>query len=258
MGHPALDLTSRTAVVIGGTSGIGLNLALGLAKAGANVVPTGRRAQLVEAAAEQIRKLGNKSLAVASDVGDAASLKTLERAVSNEFGRADILVNCAGTTKRGPTVDFPEPDWNHILDTNLTGTLRACQIFGRGMIERGYGRIINIASLGSLAALYEVSAYCASKAAVASLTKSLAVEWARHGVCVNAIIPGVFRTNLNSTLLDGTGRGEEFLLRTPMHRFGELDELVGAAVFLASSAASFVTGQLLAVDGGFLASGVNQ
>ncbi|HUA00178.1 MAG TPA: SDR family oxidoreductase [Candidatus Aquilonibacter sp.] len=258
MGHPALDLTSRIAVVIGGTSGIGLSLALGLAKAGANVVPTGRRAHLVESAAGEIRNLGRQSLAIASDVRDVASLDGLERAITKEFDRVDILVNCAGTTKRAPTLDFPESDWNDILDTNLTGTLRACQIFGRGMIGRKYGRIINIASLGSLAALYEVSAYCASKAAVASLTKSLALEWAPHGVCVNAIVPGVFRTSLNAKLLDGTARGQEFLLRTPMHRFGELDELVGAAVFLASSAASFVTGHLLAVDGGFLASGVNQ
>jgi len=126
------------------------------------------------------------------------------------------------------------------------------------MIERQYGRIINIASLSSFVGLYEVAAYGASKSAVASLTKSLAVEWARHGVCVNAIAPGVFRTDLNSQLLDGTPRGQEFLLRTPMKRFGKLEELVGAAVFLASDAASFVSGHLLVVDGGFLASGVNQ
>jgi NAD(P)-dependent dehydrogenase (short-subunit alcohol dehydrogenase family) len=126
------------------------------------------------------------------------------------------------------------------------------------MIERGYGRIINIASLSSFVSLYEVAAYSASKSAVASLTKSLAVEWARFGVCVNAIAPGVFRTELNSALLDGTERGREFLLRTPMQRFGKLDELGGAVVYLASEEASFTTGHILAVDGGFLASGVNQ
>jgi NAD(P)-dependent dehydrogenase (short-subunit alcohol dehydrogenase family) len=258
MGYPALDLTSRTAVVIGGTSGIGLTVAKGLAQAGANVVPTGRREPLVQSAAGEIQRLGRRSLAIASDVTSESSLQGLLQAVIREFGSVDILINSAGTTKRGATLDVASTEWNQILDTNLNGTLRACQIFGRHMIQRKYGRIVNIASLASLVALYEVSAYSASKAAVASLTKSLAVEWARHGICVNAIVPGVFRTSMNSALLDGTPRSEEFLLRTPMHRFGELDELIGAAVFLSSEAASFVTGHLLAVDGGFLASGVNQ
>jgi len=257
MSHPKLDLTSRTAVVIGGTSGIGLALARGLAQGGANVMPTGRRIQLVESAAEQIRSLGRESLAVPCDVTDAASIEAVLRAAIAEFGKVDILVNSAGATKRSATLDFSLTDWNKILDTNLNGTLRACQVFGRHMIERKYGRIINIASLGSVLGLYEVTAYCASKAGVAALTKSLAVEWAGYGVCVNAIIPGVFRTDMNANLLTGP-RGEEFLIRTPMHRFGDLDELVGAAVFLASDAASFVTGHLLPVDGGILASGVNQ
>lgn len=258
MGHPSLDLTSKTAVVIGGTSGIGLALAQGLALAGANVVPTGRRAELVQAAVNAVQNIGRKSLVMTSDVRDRASLETLHSTVLKEFGSVDILVNCAGATKRSPTLDVTDADWKDILETNLTGTLRSCQVFGRKMIERKYGRIINIGSLSSFVALYEVAAYSASKAAVASLTKSLAIEWAPYGVCVNAIAPGVFRTELNSALLNGTPRAQEFLLRTPMKRFGQLDELVGAAVFLASDAASYVTGHLLAVDGGFLASGVNQ
>jgi NAD(P)-dependent dehydrogenase (short-subunit alcohol dehydrogenase family) len=195
---------------------------------------------LVESAALTIRKQGRRSLG-AGDVTDRASIQALHNAVCAEFGRVDILLNCAGMTKRVPALDVSEEEWISILDTNLNGTLRTCQIFGRTMIERRYGRIINIASLSSFAGWYEVAAYAASKTAVASLTKSLAVEWARHGICANAIVPGVFRTQLNTALLNGAPRGQELLLRTPMRRFGKVEELVGAAVFLASDAASFVT-----------------
>lgn len=258
MPFPALDLTGRTAVVIGGTSGIGRALAHGLAEAGADVVATSRRAELVAAAATEIEALGRRSLRIVSDVGDRGSLEALRDASVAEFGKVDILLNCAGRTRRTPTLGLDEDEWRDILDTNLTGTLRACQVFGEHMIARRYGRIINIASLTSFVSMHEVAAYSASKAAVASLTKTLAIEWARHGVCVNAIAPGVFRTALNQRLLDETDRGKELLLRTPMARFGRVEELAGAAVFLASEAASFVTGELLVVDGGFLASGVNQ
>ena len=251
-------LAGRVAVVVGGTSGIGRAIALGLAGAGADVVPTSRDPARVDAAAGEIEATGRRTVRAASDVGDAASLRRVLDSTVAALGKVDILVNSAGRTKRTPTLDLPEAEWDAILDTNLTGTLRACQVFGRHMVERGYGRIVNIASLASHVALYEVAAYTASKAGVAALTRSLAVEWAAHGVCVNAIVPGVFRTDLNSALLDGTPRGQEFLLRTPMRRFGRVEELQGAAVFLASEGASFVTGALLAVDGGFLASGVNQ
>ena len=258
MNYPPLDLNGKVAVVIGGTSGIGRAIAHGLAQAGADVIPTSRRAEQVEASAGEIEALGRRTLRVTSDVSDRSSLQHVLEETVKAFEKVDILVNSAGRTKRAPTIDFSDDDWNDILDTNLTGTLRACQIFGRHMLERQYGRIINIASLSSFVALYEVAAYSASKAAVASLTKSLAVEWASRGVCVNAIAPGVFRTALNQKLLDETERGREFLLRTPMKRFGKVEELAGAAVFLASDAASFVTGEILTVDGGFLASGVNQ
>ena len=258
MSFSGLDLAGRTAVVIGATSGIGKAIALGLADAGADVVPTGRRAELVKEAARDVEARGRRSLAITADVSDSNSMETLAGAVIEKFGKVDILVNAAGKTVRRPTLEVPDAEWNEIMDTNLTGMLRACRVFGRHMIERHYGRIINIGSLTSVVALYEVAAYGASKAGVAALTKSLAVEWAPHGVCVNAILPGVFRTALNEGLLDGTERGRELLTRTPMRRFGQPKEVAGAAVFLASEAASFVTGHLLAVDGGFLASGVNQ
>ena len=257
MGHPLLDLANKTAVVIGGTSGIGLALARGLAQAGAHVIPTGRREELVRKTSAEVLALGRRSLAQTCDVTENASIERLLQSACAEFGSVQILLNCAGRTKKMPTLDFPESEWDAIFETNLKGTLRACRVFGRHMIERRYGRIINIGSLSSLVGLFEVAAYGASKAGVAALTKTLAIEWATSGVCVNALIPGVLRTDLNAALLDGTERGKEFLVRTPMGRFGKLEELVGAAVFLASDAASFVTGHLLVVDGGIMASGVN-
>ena len=258
MSFSKLDLSGRVAVVIGGTSGIGRAIAHGLAEAGADVVCTSRRIEQVETAAAEIEALGRRSLRVVSDVSDKASMENLLSECVNTFSKVDILVNSAGRTKREPTLDLDEETWNAILETNLTGTLRSCQVFGRHMIANGYGRIINIASLSTYVSLFEVAAYSASKAAVASLTKSLAIEWAKNGVNVNAIAPGVFRTALNQKLLDESERGQEFLTRTPMGRFGKVEELAGAAVFLASEAASYVTGEVMVVDGGFLASGVNQ
>ena len=258
MGYQGFDLTGRIAVVVGGTSGIGQTIARGLAEAGANVIPTGRRADMVDAAAKEIEALGRQSLRLSSDVLDRSSLQALLQASVAKFGKVDILVNAAGRTKRTPFLDLQESEWNEIMETNLTGAYRVSQVFGRHMVERNYGRIINIASLASFVGLFEVAAYGASKSGLASLTRTLAIEWARYGVCVNAIAPGVFRTAMNEKLLDGTPRGQEFLMRTPMRRYGKVEELVGSAIFLASEAASFVTGTVLQVDGGFLASGVNQ
>lgn len=253
-----LSLEGKIAVIVGGTSGIGRALSLGLADAGADVIASARRKEQVEETAAAIEAKGKRTLRVASDVADRASLENLLAETLKHFEKVDILINCAGKIKRAPTLTFPEEEWQSIIDTNLTGTLRACQIFGKHMLDRGYGRIINIASLNTFVALNEVAAYAASKAAVASLTRSLAVEWSKHGVCVNAIAPGVFRTALNAELLDSTPRGKELLMRTPMGRFGKTDEVVGAAIYLSSDGASYVTGQTLVVDGGFLASGVNQ
>jgi len=258
MNKSPFNLEGKTVVVVGGTSGIGRALSIGLAEAGADVVASSKTEAKVHETANLIEQLGRKTLRVTADVGDRASLQRLRDAAVSAFGKVDVLVNCAGTTRKAPTLNFPEAAWEQILDINLTGTLRGCQVFGEHMLQQKSGRIINIASLSTYLGLFEVAAYGASKAGVGSLTRTLAVEWSRHGVLVNAILPGVFRTPLNSDLLDNTNRGREFLMRTPMGRFGEARELAGAAVYLASDAASFVTGSILVVDGGILASGVNQ
>src|SRR5450755_3755537 len=258
MSESPFTLAGKVAVVLGGTAGIGRAISLSFADARADVVASGRRQDIVDAVAAELELKGRATLRVASDVQMRASLEDLLQQTLKKFGKVDILVNCAAKIARAPTLSFPEEEWEQILNTNLTGTLRACQIFGKHMLERKYGRIINIASLNSFVSLAEVAAYAASKAAVVSLTRSLAVEWSRYGVLVNAIAPGVFRTEFNQKLLEGTPRGHELLMRTPMGRFGQANEVAGAAMYLASDAASFVTGQTLVIDGGFLASGVNQ
>jgi NAD(P)-dependent dehydrogenase (short-subunit alcohol dehydrogenase family) len=250
------SLAGRVAVVVGGSSGIGRTLALGLADAGADVVATARREDRVHEVAAGIEARGRRTLRLTADAGSPASLACVRDACLAEFGRIDVLICAAAVTKRVPTIEMADAEWQGILDTNLTGTWNTCRVFGAPMVDRGSGRIITIASLASFVGFFEVSAYTATKAAIAGLTRALAVEWAPRGVLVNAIVPGIFRTDLNRDLIE-SARGQELITRTPMRRFGEVDELVGAAVFLASDAASFVTGHLLVVDGGFLASGVN-
>lgn len=253
----SFDLTGKCAVVLGGTSGLGREISFGLAKAGADVVAASRRETEVDRTAAEIENLGRNTLRIHADVTSRESLQRLHDEVLSEFGRVDVLVNSAGVSMRRPSIEYSEEDWCSILNVNLHGTFRACQIFGRTMLERKSGAIINIASLATFVAFRDVAAYGVSKAGVGALTKSLAVEWAQSGVRVNAIAPGVFPTELNCDLIRGTDRGKELLMRTPMARYGNPSEIAGAAVFLASNASSFVNGEILAVDGGFLASGVN-
>ena len=234
-----VDLSGRVAVVIGGTSGIGCAIAEALTRHGATTIAAGRRATDFV------------------DVTDRHSIDHLRDSVLGQHGRVDILVNAAGYTFRKPTVEVSDEQWNALLDTGLTGTLRACQSFYEPLKASGKGRVINIASLSSFVGFQEVTAYCAAKTGLLSLTRSLAVEWARDNIMVNAIAPGLFPTDMTGKLITGTPRGEELLLRTPMKRFGKPEELNGVAVLLASDAASFLTGQCITVDGGFLASGVN-
>jgi NAD(P)-dependent dehydrogenase (short-subunit alcohol dehydrogenase family) len=257
LGDSCLNLEGRIAVVIGASSGLGLAIAKGLALHGADVIPTGRRRDWLEKACQGIEAAGRRTLRQPVDIVDRSSIDALRDVIVGHFGRVDILINAAGRTSRKPTLDVKEHEWLSLFNTNLNGALRACQSFHEVLRASGRGRIINVASLGSFLAFHEVAAYCSAKAALLSLTRSLACEWARDGISVNAIAPGFFPTAMNDSLLSGTERGREILMRTPMRRFGRPEELIGAAVLLASDGASFITGQCLVVDGGYLASGVN-
>jgi NAD(P)-dependent dehydrogenase (short-subunit alcohol dehydrogenase family) len=258
LGSGRFDLEGKCAVVIGGTSGLGKAIALSLAEAGADVVAASRRQEDTNQVADQIKALGRRGLRATVDVRDRSSIESLQQKVLESFGKVDILVNAAGITLKTPTLECSEEGWNSVIDINLNGTWRSCQIFGKTMVAQGFGKILNIASLSTFVAFNQVAAYGVSKAGVGALTKSLAIELAPHNICVNAIAPGVFPTALNRELILHTERGRELKMRTPMKRFGEMDELAGGAIYLVSDAASFVTGEILVIDGGFLASGVNQ
>jgi NAD(P)-dependent dehydrogenase (short-subunit alcohol dehydrogenase family) len=249
-------LTGKTALVIGGSGGIGREIALGYAQAGAKVLIAARgRDKLDRVSAELGSAAGSPRIAYSADLRGVGALATLCETVRDEHGAWHILVNCQGVTEIKPAIDLTEAEYDAILDTNLKSVFFACTIFGRGMIERGHGAVVNISSLAAHTGWSNAAAYCASKWGVAGITQSLAAEWGESGVRVNAIAPGFFMTELNQAKMP-EARKAEARRRSAMKRMGELHELVGAAIFLASDAARFVTGSTLRGDGGYLSSGI--
>lgn len=256
MAYKGLSLEGKHALVFGGTSGLGRSIAIGFAEAGADVVPVSRRAEEVARTAAEVRALGRRSLELTADVTKRAEIQKVVDAMVQEMGRIDILVNSAGTTKKIPSLELSDEDWNRVMDINLKGTWYACQIVGRQMKDQLSGRIINMASLGGFQSLHEATVYVASKGAVVMLTRNLGAEWTPYNITVNAIAPGVFETPLNRELINKPDRKASIMAHTPMKRFGNLEEIRGAAIFLASDSASFVTGEVISVDGGFMAQGI--
>ena len=244
-------LDGKRALVTGASKGIGAAIALALAEAGADVACHGNSSAPDETA-ERVRALGRQALALRGDLGTREAAPSLVEQTLAKFERIDILVNNAGTIRRAPAVDYSEADWDAVIDVNLRSVFRLCQLAGRGMLERGRGKIVNIASLLSFQGGITVPAYAASKGAVAQLTKALANEWAGRGVNVNAIAPGYIRTDNTAALQSDATRNRQILERIPAGRWGEVADLTGAAVFLASPASDYVNGHVLAVDGGWL------
>ena len=245
------NLEGKVAVVTGASYGIGKGIAEGLAEAGADVVPASRSLDNLKEVAENIEKIGRKSLPIACDVADTAQIKDMFARVHSEFGRVDISVNAAGITRRSPAIEFPEEDWDDVISVNLKGLFICCQEAGKIMIEQGGGKIINIASMMTFFGGILVPAYSASKGGVGQLTKALSNEWAKHNVNVNAIAPGYILTPMTAAIQKDPVRFPAITARIPSGRWGEPEDMKGAAIFLASPASDYIHGHILAVDGGY-------
>jgi len=245
------DLTGKVAVVTGGAGGIGHAQALGLADAGADVVVASRKLEHLEKAAEEIRSKGKKSLAVSVDVSNEKSVADMVATVLNMFPRIDVLVNAAGISIRKPADTFPVDEWQQVMDVNTRGTFICCQAVGRSMIEQGSGKIINLSSVrGQYGLPADYAAYCASKGAVDTLTKTLACEWAKYNILVNAVAPTIVETELTRSALANPDFAMQMKSRIPLGKWAMPDDIVGATIFFASKASDFITGQILYIDGG--------
>lgn len=249
-----MSLTGKIAVVTGASRGLGRAMALGLAEAGADLALVSRNMQRLKEVASEVEKLGRSALPVSADVSSLEDINSMVKKVVDEFGRIDILINNAGTTVRMAAEDFTEEGWNEVIDVNMKGVFFCAQAVGKVMIEQKSGKIINIASLLSVIGVPTALPYAASKGGVTQITKTLGVEWAKYNINVNAIGPGYFRTDLTEPLQKNEVRAANILSRIPMQRWGEPEDLQGAAVFLASAASNYMTGQTIYVDGGWLAS----
>ena len=246
-------LNGKIALVTGASSGLGQAAAIALSEAGATVACHSRRAGEANETVAAIEKSGGAAFAVAGNLVDKNTPKDLIEQTIEKFGRIDVLINNAGTIRRAPAVDFTEEDWAHVLEVNLSSVFRLSQAAGKKMIERGAGKIVNVASLLSFQGGITVPAYTASKAGVAGLTRAFANEWARHNVNVNAIAPGYMRTKNTNALRADETRNRQILERIPAGRWGDADDVAGAAVFLSSSASDYLHGHILVVDGGWMA-----
>lgn len=247
----AFKLDGKVALVTGASAGLGAAIALGLAQAGADVAAHGN-SRPPDSTCELIRNLGRRGFAVLGDLADKTTPQQVFAQTLEHFGRLDILINNAGTIRRAPAVDYTEEDWATVIEVNLSSVFRLSQLAGRHMLERGSGKIVNIASLLSFQGGITVPAYAASKGGVAQLTKALANEWARLGINVNAIAPGYIRTDNNAALQADQKRSSQILERIPAGRWGEPEDLVGAAVFLSSAASDYLHGHVMVVDGGWM------